>query len=143
MRVIVRIAVGTSGQRTDRDRPEDRRADTAVSSTRRNSDREPGDVGLDLVPGLAPRRARRRPASRDPDARREHRLGDVADRERAGLEDRAYEMPSAVGQRQPDERARSQRVPDRRPLAGEVRQEDDAVAIRPGRSPPPRGAPRS
>src|SRR6185369_17652991 len=64
-----------------------------------------------------------------PDLRpgREDRLGDVADRKGRGLEDRPREVAPTVSEGEPDERAARGRVPERRALAGEIRQEDDAV----------------
>ena len=116
---------------------------TAVSRTRRDRDREAGDVGLDLVPRLAPGRAAADPHLVDPDAGGEDRLGDVADRERGRLEDRPGEVAAPMAERQADERAAGGRVPDRRALAGEVRQEERRRRRRAGWRPPPRSALRS
>ena len=57
MRVMARMAVGMSGLGTDPDRAEDRRAEDGRLEDGRDEHREAGDVGLDLVPRLAPRGA--------------------------------------------------------------------------------------
>ena len=126
MRVIARTPVRVRAG-PDPDGSQDRRAEHRCLEDRRHQDRETGDVGLDLVPGLA---AGRSPAGTHRchrDAGGEHRFGHMPDGERARLEDRAAEVGAPVGQRQADERARGCRVPDGRAFAGQVRQEDDAV----------------
>ena len=55
-RVMPRIAAGRSGYAPIPVAPSDRRPDDRGLEDRRHRDREPGDVGLDLVPRLAPRR---------------------------------------------------------------------------------------
>ena len=114
----------------DRDRAEDRRTEDGRLEDRRHGDLEPRHVGLDGVP----ERTSGGPAADahlgDLDAGREHRLCDVADRQRRGLDDRPGDMATAVGKRQTGKHAAGLTVPDRRPLAGEIRQEDEAVRAR-------------
>ena len=105
-RVIASIAAGRSGYAPTPTRAEDRRCRaTAVSRTRGHRDREPRDVRLDLVPDRRSAPVRRRRASPDLDAGREHRRGDVPDREGGRLEDRPREVAAAVAQGQPGEHA--------------------------------------
>ena len=83
-----RIAAGTSGYAPIPVAPRMAAPTTAVSRTAGTADREAGDVGLDLVPRLAPGRSPADAHLVDVDARGEDRLGDMADRERGRLEDR-------------------------------------------------------
>ena len=127
MRVIARMAASTSGDRPDGDRAEDGRAEDRGLEHGRDEDAEAGDVGLDPVPGslrAGPPQARIA-STRTPAA--SIGVGDVADGQGARLEDGPGQVAAAVGQGQPGEHPGRGRVPDRRALAGEVRQEDQAV----------------
>ena len=133
MRVIAPMAAGRSGCAPIPTAPRMADPRTAVSRTAGHGDREAGHVGLDRVPERAPGRAAADPHLGDPDAGRQHRRRDVADGQRRRLDDRPGDVAAAVPEGQPGEDAARLRVPDRRPLAGEVRQEDEAVGAGRGR----------
>ena len=130
IRVIAPIALGRSAYAPIPTAPRIADPRTAVSSTAGTATRKPGDVGLDLVPEAAARRAAADPHLGDRDAGREHRRRDVADGERRRLDDGPRDVAAAVAQGQAGEHAARLRVPDRRALAREVRQEDEAVGAR-------------
>ena len=86
-------------------------------------------VGEDLAPERAGRAAARRPdlvGRRHPGG--DHQVEAVAQPERDALEHRPGQVPPVVGDGQPDERAAGERVGVRAALAGEVGQEQQAVA---------------
>ena len=115
------------GVGADPDGAQDGRAEDRGLEHRRHGHVEPRHVGLDRVPERAPGRAAADAHLGDGHAGGEHRRGDVADRQRGRLDDRAGDVAAAVREGQTGEHAARLRVPDRRPLAGEVRQEDEAV----------------
>ncbi len=91
---------------------------------------KPGDVGLQPIQPAIPGEPAGDPQLADRQPGRHDRGGDVTDGEVGRLEDRPGQLRPTVSQGQPDERAAGRRVPDRRPLAGQVGQEDEPVGGR-------------
>ncbi len=77
----------------------------------RNADGQPGDVGLDLAPQRPLRAAADDREAADVEPGGLHRLEDVAERERAPLEDRSRHVIARVRERQPVEDAARRAVP--------------------------------
>ena len=105
---------------------------TADSPDRRDRDRHAQDVGLDPRPGVARRTTAGEPELADRRAGRGQRFRHRTHRERRAFQDRASQLGAAVGQREPDERAACRFVEQRRPLAREVRQEQEPARAQEG-----------
>ena len=102
------------------------------------------DVREDLAPERAGRAAAGRPdLARGGDAGIDHQVQPVPQPERHALEDGPGEVRPLVADRQPDERAAGQRIRVGAALAGEVGEEQQAVAAGRRRPPPRRPAPRT
>ena len=82
----------------------------------------------DLAPQRAARAAARDAADVGPNAERAQQLERVAQPVRDAFEHRAHERAAIVAQRQADEGAARVRIGVRRPLAGEVRREEQPLA---------------
>ena len=109
------------------DRGEDRGARRRRLDRLRHPHRQAGHVGLDLAPQRPLRAAAddREPADVEP--RVAHRVEDVAQRERAALEDRARHVVAGVREREPVEDAAGGAVPLGRHRALHARQEDEPL----------------
>ena len=133
MRVIAPIAVGRSGWAPIPTAATIAEPRTAVSRTSGTRTGKPVTSALTPFQNAAPGRAAADAHGGDLDAGRQHRRRDVADGERGGLDDRPRDVTAAVPEGQAGEHAARLGVPDRRTLAGEVREEDEAVGTGRGR----------
>ena len=114
--------------RPRRRRAAPRRTPTLLRGRRLEREAEHG--GDDPAPQSRARAATRDARHARLDAERAQQVERVAQAERDALEDRADEGATVVAQLEADERAARVRVGVRRPLAGEVRQEQEAVDTR-------------
>ena len=109
-----------------------RRTEDAGLRDSRDPDTDADDVALDLGPRPVRRRTSGQPELRHLDPRVANRCGHVTNGEGRRFQHRPDEMAAPVREAQPDEGPPRRVVPDRRPLAREIRQEHQAV--RSGRS---------